>query len=157
MWPNDGPYVTAQALKACCCLFPLFPSHPQSLSCPGPDLPDDASTASITLPTPCPDPSVASRHHRQVLVLRKLADCCVYLDVIFNEIVFTCKIRSAATSRNLTYITAVVGKPRSANNLAAGSERATEAEDINMIILGGYVRARRYSGLPICRYLHHTL
>ena len=86
-----------------------------------------------------PSPSPAARHRQQVLVLGKLAialifDCCVYLDLIFNESDSTgsCKIQLAATLDLYT-----CRGWRNANNVAAGSERATEAEGINMIISGG--------------------
>ena len=83
--------------------------------------------------------SPAARHRRQVLVLGKLAialifDCCVYLDLIFNGSVSTasCKMQLAATLDLYT-----CRGWQNANNVAAGSERATEAEGINMIISGG--------------------
>ena len=44
-------------------------------------------------------------------------------------------MRSAITSHNLSYIS-VVGW-QNVNNVAAGFEKGTEAEDLNVTILGG--------------------
>ena len=48
-------------------------------------------------------------------------------------------MQSAATSRTLSYISAVDW--RNVNNVAAGSEKGIETEDINVIIPGGHFRA----------------
>ena len=103
----------------------------------GDNLLDDALPPSHSQPY---DPSTASLHCQQVLVLIKFPiafGCCAHLNVIINESVSmgSCKMQPATTSCTLTCMSSV--GCWNTNNIAAGSEKGAEGEDINMFILGG--------------------